>query len=455
MKKRLSFSETMAVGSMLFGLFFGAGNLIFPALMGQKAGANVWPAIVGFLITGVGIPLLGVASMGMSRSDGLMQMSSRVGRKYGMFFTCALYLTIGPFFAIPRCASTSFSVGIQPMLQHPEDGTWLIWIFSLLFFGAGLWFSLKPGKILTWVGKILTPLFLASIALLIVRALISPIDSISNVVPQPEYATGTTGAFFKGFIEGYGTMDALASLAFGIVVITAIRGLGVTEPAAIAGNTLRSGIFGCLIMALIYMMLAIIGAQSHGQYPVSVDGGAALNLIATHYFKGAGGIVLAVIATLACLKTAVGLVTSCGEMFSQIFPKGPAYRVWAIVFCVVSFLISTMGLSAITAWSLPVLMFLYPLAITLILLALFGKLFHHNRVIYISVTACTLVTALFDLVQSLPYGLPEKPVLRNIVEGGNLLPFSELGLSWVCPAAVGLVIGVVLHLVCRKKPEAA
>ena len=136
---------------------------------------------------------------------------------------------------------------------------------------------------------------------------------------------------------------------------------------------------------------------------MSVDGGAALNLIATHYFKGAGGIVQAVIATLACLKTAVGLVTSCGEMYSQIFPKGPAYRVWAIVFCVVTFLISTMGLSAITAWSLPVLMFLYPLAITLILLALFGKLFHHNRVIYISVTACTLVTALFDLVQSLPY----------------------------------------------------
>ena len=94
-------------------------------------------------------------------------------------------------------------------------------------------------------------------------------------------------------------------------------------------------------------------------------------------------------------------------------------------------------------------------AMVLILLALFGKLFHHNRVIYISVTACTLVTALFDLVQSLPYGLPEKPVLRNIVEVGNLLPFSELGLSWVCPAAVGLVIGVVLHLVCRKKPEAA
>ena len=107
MKKRLSFSETMAVGSMLFGLFFGAGNLIFPALMGQKAGANVWPAIVGFLITGVGIPLLGVASMGMSRSDGLMQMSSRVGRKYGMFFTCALYLTIGPFFAIPRCGRST------------------------------------------------------------------------------------------------------------------------------------------------------------------------------------------------------------------------------------------------------------------------------------------------------------------------------------------------------------
>ena len=148
MKKRLSLTETFAVGSMLFGLFFGAGNLIFPVFMGQSAGANVWKAIIGFLITGVGIPLLGVASLGMSRSDGLLELSSRIGKRYGVFFTCALYLSIGPFFAIPRCASTSFSVGIKPLVS---DGTakWLVWAFALVFFAAVLWFSLRPGKILT------------------------------------------------------------------------------------------------------------------------------------------------------------------------------------------------------------------------------------------------------------------------------------------------------------------
>ena len=461
MKKRLNLSETLAVGSMLFGLFFGAGNLIFPVFMGQAAGRNVWIAAIGFLVTAVSIPLLGVASIGMSRSSSLLDMSSKVGKKYGVFFTCLLYLTIGPFFAIPRCASTSFSVGIRPNLTNESTASWAIWVFAFLFFAAVLWFSLRPGKILTWVGKVLTPLFLVSLAILIVTALIFPMGATSSVEPQSAYASS---AFFKGFIEGYGTMDALASLAFGIVVIDTIRRLGVTEPGCIAANTITSGIFGCVIMAVIYVMLAVAGAQSRVLYPMSADGGEALHLIASHYFKGTGGIILAVIVTLACLKTAVGLITSCSEMFCTIFPKGPTYKVWAVVFCVLSFLISTMGLSAIITWSLPVLMFLYPLSITLILLALCGKLFKNDRVIYISVTVFTLIASVFDLVRALPYKLPGEdpsafgiplelsqiPVLREIVDIGDMLPFAKLGLGWVCPALVGLVVGVIWHIVRRS-----
>ena len=306
---------------MLFGLFFGAGNLIFPVFMGQAAGAHIWQAILGFLITGVGIPLLGVAALGMSRSDGLLEMSSHAGKKYGIFFTCLLYLTIGPFFAIPRCASTSFSVGIRPMLDEAQ-ATWAIWVFSLLFFAAVLWFSLRPGKILTWIGKILTPLFLVSLGLLAVTAILNPMGDYNTVTPEAAYVNG---AFFRGFLEGYNTMDALAGLAFGIVVVNAIRGLGVSEPEAIAANTLRSGVCGCLLMALIYGLLTIIGAQSRTLYSICADGGEALYLIAHHYFKDAGAIILAVIVTLACLKTAVGLITSCGEAFREMFPKGPSY----------------------------------------------------------------------------------------------------------------------------------
>lgn len=441
MKKRLSLTETFAVGSMLFGLFFGAGNLIFPVFMGQCAGANVWKAIIGFLITGVGIPLLGVASLGMSRSDGLLELSGRVGKRYGVFFTCALYLSIGPFFAIPRCASTSFSVGIKPLVS---DGTakWLVWIFSFVFFAAVLWFSLRPGKILTWVGKILTPLFLISLALLAVTALVKPMGSVSEIVPEKAYVSNS---FFQGFLDGYNTMDALASLAFGIVVINAIKGLDVKEPSAIAGNTITSGLFGCAVMAFIYAALAIIGAQSRAVYELSADGGEALYVIATHYFGGVGGIILAVTVTLACLKTAVGLITSCGETFREMFPKGPEYKFWAIGFCVISFFISTVGLSAIIGWSLPVLMLLYPLAMTLILLALFGRLFSNDRAVYISVTAFTFVSALFDFVKSLPLGLPQTKVCAAIIKVGNLLPFADIGLGWVCPAALGLITGLIIH----------
>ena len=129
MKQKLSFKEYIYVASMLFGMFFGAGNLIFPVYMGQVAGRNMWAAVLGFLITGVGLPLLGVAALGISRSNGLFDLSHKVGRPYAFFFTCALYLTIGPFFAIPRCATTSFTVGLEQILPHDDKS----WLYLLLF----------------------------------------------------------------------------------------------------------------------------------------------------------------------------------------------------------------------------------------------------------------------------------------------------------------------------------
>ena len=142
MKKSLSLKETFFVASMLFGMFFGAGNLIFPVSMGQLAGSNMWPAAAGFLITGVGLPLLGVAALGISRKAGLLELSSMAGRKYGMVFTCALYLTIGPFFASPRCATVSFTVGLERLLPGGEHAPALP-VFSFIFFAAVLFFSLK------------------------------------------------------------------------------------------------------------------------------------------------------------------------------------------------------------------------------------------------------------------------------------------------------------------------
>ena len=447
MKKSLSLKETFFVASMLFGMFFGAGNLIFPVSMGQLAGSNMWPAAAGFLITGVGLPLLGVAALGISRKAGLLELSSMAGRKYGMVFTCALYLTIGPFFAIPRCATVSFTVGLERLLPGGEHAPALP-VFSFIFFAAVLFFSLRPGQILTWIGKVLNPLFLCFLGILVIRALLSPMGEIGGGVPEGAYAAQP---FVTGFLEGYNTMDALAGLAFGIVIVNVIRGLGVEQESAVAGNTVRAGIFSSILMAGIYLLVTVVGAQSRGIFPAGSNGGEALAQIAEHYFGSAGAVILAVIVTIACLKTAVGLITSCGATFERMFPGSLSYRIWAVVFCLVSFILANLGLDAIIRYSQPVLMLLYPLAVTLILLTLSGRFFEYDKVVYQWVTVFTAVAAAVDFFNALPDGAASAlHVDRAAQAAARFLPFSGQGFGWVCPAALGLIVGMAVRAVKKR-----
>ena len=388
----------------------------------------------------MGLPLLGVAALGISRCDGLAALTRRVGKNYSLFFTCLLYLTIGPFFAIPRCATVPFEVGVAPALGG-GGGQGALALFSLVFFGAVLWFSLRPGKILTWVGKVLNPLFLVCLAVLVVTALVRPMGPLDAAAPEGAFAQS---AFVGGFLEGYNTMDALAGLAFGIVVVQVIRGLGVTEPGAVAVNTVAAGCLGCGLMGVIYLAVAVVGAESRGLYPAASNGGEALLTIARHYFGAFGAVILAVTVTFACVKTAVGLITSCSQTFCELFPHGPSYRAWAVGFCLFSFGAANFGLETILAWATPVLMFLYPLAITLILLSLAGGLFGNDRRVYLSVTAFTLPAAVLDLLKALPAGAQAALPLGGLLDAaGRWLPFYSLGLGWVCPALAGLAVGLV------------
>ena len=445
--KKLTMRQLLAVASMLFGMFFGAGNLIFPASMGQLAGSSVWLASAGLLITGVGLPLLGVAALGVSRANGLLELSSRVGRRYGLFFTCVLYLTIGPLFAIPRCATVSYTVGVQQLLPGADQRVALA-LFSLLFFGAVLFFSLRPGELLTWIGKVLNPLFLCFLAVLVVRALLSPLGAVSAAVPVGAYETD---AFAAGFLEGYNTMDALAGLAFGIIVVDAIRRLGVTEPGQVAKSTVGAGVFSALLMGLIYVLVAVMAAQSRGLFEPAANGGEALAQVAQHYFGSAGALILAATVTVACLKTAVGLVTSCGETFVQMFPRGPRYPVWAVGFCLFSFAIANLGLDAILAWTAPVLMFLYPLSIVLILLTLFGGLFGNDRTVLAWTMGFTVPAAVLDLVCALPKGSAAARLLAPVAGLSRWLPLADKGFGWLVPALVGLLVGLAL----AKRPRRA
>ena len=449
MTKRLTIQQRLLVAGTLFGMFFGAGNLIFPVHLGQMAGSNAVAATIGFIITAVGIPIFGVAAIAITHSDGLQTLSSKVGKGYGIFFTCLLYLTIGPLFAIPRCATVSFTTGIAPLLAENTPEWPFLLVFSAVFFGFVLFFSLRPGKITVWIGKIINPLFLIFFAVLVIAALLSPGAPVSSIEPIESYRSN---AFFPALIEGYGTMDAIAGLAFGIVVIDVIRRMDINDDDAIAKDVLSSGVFAGLLMILIYVVSILMGAQSRGLFELSENGGIALAQISGHYLGRAGSLVLAVTITCACLKTAIGLVTSCSDAFSRMFPKGLSYRAWAVIFTVLSFLISNFGLSKIISYSLPLLLFLYPLAITLILLALFGNLFHHDRAVYVSVTAFTYIAALFDLAKALPANLKTALHLDGAVGlPEKILPFFDISLGWVLPAFVGLVLGLVIHFAKKQK----
>lgn len=442
MKRRLTASETMSVSSMLFGLFFGAGNLIFPAYMGQAAGRNMLPALIGFLISGVGLPLLAVAALATTHSDGLQELSGKVGKGYSYFFTCALYLTIGPFFAIPRCFTVPFETGIAPIVPEGVNPRLALFLFTLAFFAVMLFFSLRPGKILVWVGKLLNPLFLLVFAWIMVTALLHPIGSVAQVPPADDYLVAPLA---KGILEGYNTMDALAGLAFGIVVVNVITSLGVKDPTDVARCTVRSGGFACLLMALIYAVTVVVGAQSRGVYPIAENGGAALAVITRHYFSDEGAYLFAAMILFACLKTAVGLITSCSETFDKMFPKALSYKKWVVLFSVASLAFANIGLTGIIQLSIPVLMMLYPLAMTLIILALTERYFHREPLAYRLVTAFALVCALIDFLGALPASVRAALHLDGFVAFFvKLLPFASAGLGWVCPAAIAFCLALLI-----------
>lgn len=448
MDKRLSLSSYIFIGSMLFGLFFGAGNLIFPVHMGQEAGTNILPATLGFLVTGIGLPFLGVVAIGVSKSDGLFDLASRVHPIYGIFMTVALYMTIGPFFALPRTGTVSYEIGIAPYLPSQYQTLGLL-LFTVIFFAIALAFSMKPTKILTWVGKILNPLFLVFLAILIVTAFLKPMGVISEAAVHGNYVTEP---FITGFTQGYNTMDALASLAFGIIVVQTIKGLGVRNPSNIAIDTIKSGIVSVILMAVIYGSLAYIGATSVGQFEVSENGGIALAQIAQHYFGSFGSVLLAIIVTVACLKTAIGLITACSETFCEMFPNSFSYRTYVILFTLLACGIANVGLTKIISLSIPVLMFLYPLAITLIFLALLSPLFKNRQVVYVTTTIFTIFVSIADGLNALPAGVKSISFIDNILAFySRYLPLFDIGMGWVFPAILGLIIGWIISLV--KKQE--
>ncbi len=443
MDSKLSMKAYLIIGTMLFALFFGAGNLIFPAQLGQYAGEQVWVAMAGFLTTGVGLPLLGILAIGFSKSRDLQDLSSRVHPVYGLLFTAALYLTIGPFFALPRTAAVSYEVGIVPFIGEGSVAIGLI-VFSVIFYVISLLLSLNPTQMVDSIGKFLAPAILVVLGILLVAAFVSPMGE-----PGPAQDGYATGAFLTGFTEGYNTMDALASLVFGIIVISAVQKMGVSSSKGLLKATLLSGAVAAALLAVVYTGIAFLGATSTGQLGLLETGGPVLSGASEHYFGTFGAMLLAVIIILACLTTAVGLTVATSEFFHKLTPR-ISYRSYVFIFTVFSLVVTNAGLSNIITYSIPVLMFLYPLAIVLIMLAFMSPLFNHSRIVYVSAIGVTFLIAIIDGLKTLTGSLgADNPAwLQSIIDFyAEVLPLYGDGLGWFVPALAAILIsGIAARL---------
>ena len=317
MLKFLKKNSYISIGLMLFALFFGAGNLIFPAFLGQNAGSNLPVAMTGFIIMGVGLPLLGVLVMGYSGAVDLLELSSRAGKVFGVTFTTLLYLTIGPFFAIPRTGTTTYELGLSSFFPESSQ-TVAQAVFLAIFMGLTLWLSISPNKLVDRIGTVITPVLLLSMVILIIASVVNPMGSAQ--APTEVYSTSST-AFTSGLMEGYNTMDALASLVFGIIVINAVKLYGAKTKGEIFKNTTKAAVIAAILLALVYVFISNIGMTSVSVLGLQKTGAGVLTGATTYYFGSVGKILLFVIVFLACLTTSVGLVTACSTYFVRLYNK--------------------------------------------------------------------------------------------------------------------------------------
>ena len=434
---RLKGSDLLALGFMTFALFLGAGNIIFPPSAGMAAGENIGLAALGFLLTGVGLPLLTIVALARV-GGGMALLTAPLGKRAGVLFAVAVYLAIGPLFATPRTAVVSFEMGVAPFSGN--NSTALL-LYTLAYFAAVLFLSLNPGQLVDRIGKYITPVLLAALLVLGGAALLVPAGEIGQV--SPDYQSTP---FVQGFLQGYLTMDTLGALVFGIVIATAIRDHGVTDSKLITRYSVIAGLIAAVGLSLVYLALFYLGATSQGIAGEAQNGVQILTAYVQHTFGTAGSLLLAVVITLACLTTAVGLLTACGEFFSGLLPV--SYRTVVIAFGVFSLLVANQGLTQLISFSIPVLVGLYPLAIVLVALSLLDDLWCSPARVFRPVMAVTLVFGLVD-------GIAAAGGKALIPSFFSQLPLADQSLGWLLPVLLTLVLAVAVDRVLGVPKTAA
>lgn len=425
MKHRLTRRDILLVGITLFSMFFGSGNLIFPPYLGFEAGTATWKGLAGMSVTAVLFPVLGIIAI--ARSGDLMTLASRVGKRFATVFTILVFLALGPGLAIPRNAAVSFEMAVTPFME--EIPLWVRIAYSAVFFAIAFRMSIHPERLTDTLGKILGPVLLALILILVCGCFMNFSGSYST--PGGGYETSP---MVRGFLEGYNTMDTLAALNFGNIIVLNLMNRNVTEKKDLVKAACYAGMIAGILLFVIYAAMANVGAMSGSLYSEASNGAAVLTNIVGSLFGNAGILILGIVYVLACLTTCIGLLCSCAEFFAGI--SKISYRSWVILFTVASFAMSIGGLDQILAFSVPILVALYPVAIVLVILGLLNEKIASVPKIYPWTIWFTAAVSVLLGLQSAGISIP---VLSDAI--ASIPPSADL--CWIIPALIGAGIGIL------------
>ncbi|MDR1271424.1 MAG: branched-chain amino acid transport system II carrier protein [Clostridiales Family XIII bacterium] len=428
MKKRF---DMVVVGFALFAMFFGAGNLIFPPYLGLSAGPEWLKGFVFYSIADIGVALFGIFAM--IRTDGDMDsLTGRVGKIPALLINSAAVLCIGPIFAIPRTGATSFEIGVQPIFENFNSI-----IFSLIYFGIVFALTIRPSKVVDIIGKILTPLLLILLVYLIIRGVMTPIGSISKAPLESNVVA-------NGLIAGYQTLDAFAAMIFGIIIIQAVKDKGYTKggPNSKAKVVIGASVVAAVCLIVVYGGLTYLGATVSTTFDMEINQSTLLITIVNMVLGKTGATILGIIVILACLTTAIGLTSATAAYFEKITSGKLKYSVVVVIVTVLSILISNIGLSAIIAFAVPVLLFLYPIVLTVIFTSFASGIIKNDNTIRGAVLFAA-ITSLFTVLHS--YGISFFPIEK--------MPLFASGLNWIIPAVIGGLLGTLIKTGKKETEE--
>ena len=423
------------IGLLLFGIFFGAGNLIFPAELGFRAGGNFSPAMFGFVLSGVGIAIITLVVGTMVNGGYKRELSIKVSPIFSKAYLTMLYLAIGPFFAIPRTASTSFSIGLAPVTGNERLP---LFIFSAVYFLFAYIIAINPSKLMDRVGKVLTPMFAMLIIILII------VGNLNFHTVNAGEMSGSMEALKKGFFEGYNTLDALASVSFCLIATSSIKTFGFSSKKEYINIMATVGIVTAIFFSSLYIGLGALGNKFSIPADVLKDsntniGTYILSKSSYELFGNFGQIFLGAMTILTCFTTTAGLIVAVSEFFAETFPKF-GYKVYVNVFTIIGFAMSNFGLNNIIKISIPVLMILYPITIVIVAIVILNKFIKLSkkgmRITIIMTTAASTIEVLVSTLN-----LKTVKSLISVFIGGNS------GFLWVNFVA----LGIVLSLLSRDK----